>query len=307
MGISQKDIKILWGRSGNRCVICKKELTQNSASEASSFTLGEQAHIVGENPGSARYQEQMGSAERNSYHNLILLCPNHHREIDSNPNDWTTEKLFVTKSQHELWVSEMLSEKQDSKILAENTAIGSIIDNTVEKCDLINWTAWTNRALSADPKWKIEQLNNIDDYGDIVLRAIWPDEYEELKYSCILLCHQISSAASVFTNHCIPKGEFLYPDKFYKRLSYNPNYDRDLKKYEEWRVQCYHYIYEATKAANWFADVVRRDVNPMFFIEQGKFLISQSSGLDYIFDSSLIEYSNKEKQKFIESKLDIIE
>lgn len=29
MGITQKDIKLLWGRSGNRCSICRRELTQD--------------------------------------------------------------------------------------------------------------------------------------------------------------------------------------------------------------------------------------------------------------------------------------
>ena len=31
MAIGQKDIKLLWGRSGNRCAICKTELTQRTA------------------------------------------------------------------------------------------------------------------------------------------------------------------------------------------------------------------------------------------------------------------------------------
>ncbi|WP_284223853.1 hypothetical protein, partial [Brevundimonas denitrificans] len=56
MGMSQKDIKLLWGRSGNRCAIrdCRKELTQDKKAVSSAYTLGEQAHIVGEKEGAAR-------------------------------------------------------------------------------------------------------------------------------------------------------------------------------------------------------------------------------------------------------------
>lgn len=72
MGIKQKDIKILWGRSGNRCAICRTELIQDSLAATSSFTLGEQAHIVGDKPGAARFTSSLTEEQRDSYHNLIL-------------------------------------------------------------------------------------------------------------------------------------------------------------------------------------------------------------------------------------------
>ena len=45
-----KDIKILWGRSGNRCAICKLELTADGSLE----TLGEMAHVVGQSQNGPR-------------------------------------------------------------------------------------------------------------------------------------------------------------------------------------------------------------------------------------------------------------
>lgn len=52
MATSQKDIKLLWGRSASRCAICKKELSLNVAQQ--SIALGNQAHIVGEKDGAPR-------------------------------------------------------------------------------------------------------------------------------------------------------------------------------------------------------------------------------------------------------------
>jgi hypothetical protein len=41
-----KDIKILWGRSGNRCAICKIEITPDGEID----TIGEISHIVSRSP-----------------------------------------------------------------------------------------------------------------------------------------------------------------------------------------------------------------------------------------------------------------
>ena len=101
----QSDIKILWGRSGNRCAICKLELTPDGNRE----TIGEMAHIVARSPDGPRGNEMLPIEERDRYDNLILLCPNHHREVDGNPKSWSVGKLRETKQDHESWVSQQLA------------------------------------------------------------------------------------------------------------------------------------------------------------------------------------------------------
>lgn len=60
------------------------------------------AHIRGERPGSARYAVDMTEAERNSIDNLLLLCPNHHRQIGkTEPSKWSADKLMEIKLKHE--------------------------------------------------------------------------------------------------------------------------------------------------------------------------------------------------------------
>ena len=179
MAINQKDIKLLWGRSGNRCAMCKVVLTQDKSSVQSAFTFGEQAHIVGEKTGSARSQSKLTIDERNSYHNLILLCPNHHTEIDSNPEDWPVDRLFRAKSVHELWVSEKLSETVDQFHIAKQASVAYIIDVTVKMCRLEKWEFWTSFALSSDPKWDHDFPSDIFEFQLKVMKAIWPKEFEE--------------------------------------------------------------------------------------------------------------------------------
>ena len=123
MAIGQKDIKLLWGRSGNRCAFCKRELTQDKKAVTASFTLGEQAHIIGDKDNAARGKSKLTSKERDTYHNLILLCPTHHTEIDSIEEDWSVEKIHHLKSEHELWVTETLSETINHTKLAKQIAL----------------------------------------------------------------------------------------------------------------------------------------------------------------------------------------
>lgn len=99
-----RDIKILWGRSGNRCALCKLELTPDGSQE----TLGEMAHIVAKSNEGPRGTGNMSVADRDGYDNLILLCPTHHVQVDKDLATWTVVRLRSTKGAHESWVSEQL-------------------------------------------------------------------------------------------------------------------------------------------------------------------------------------------------------
>lgn len=96
MSISDKDKKLLWAKSGNRCAICKRLL----AGETNEL-IGEQAHIISSKPNGPRGGTPIAQSKIDSYENLILLCPTHHAEIDKDTNSWTVEKLKETKKIHE--------------------------------------------------------------------------------------------------------------------------------------------------------------------------------------------------------------
>tara|TARA_R110001599_G_scaffold171584_1_gene362726 strand:+ start:679 stop:1290 length:612 start_codon:yes stop_codon:yes gene_type:complete len=81
------------------------------AAEFAPHTLGEMAHIKGNKPGSNRYDAKQPDGERDSYENLILLCPTHHTLIDKPENEWryTVEKLHEMKVNHEASISNRLN------------------------------------------------------------------------------------------------------------------------------------------------------------------------------------------------------
>ncbi|MDL1981226.1 MAG: HNH endonuclease [Deltaproteobacteria bacterium] len=101
-----KDIKILWGRSGNRCAICKIEVTPDGEID----TIGEIAHIVSRSPEGPRGDDNLPLEKRDEYSNLILLCPTHHSEIDTFIEKWPVSKIHEVKNNHEKWVSDRLEQ-----------------------------------------------------------------------------------------------------------------------------------------------------------------------------------------------------
>lgn len=303
MGITQKDIKLLWGRSGNRCSICRRELTQDKEFNNSSFTLGEQAHIIGESEDGPRGNSNLTLEERNTYHNLILLCPNHHKEIDSDEELWSIEKLYKAKSEHELWVTQTLSETIDHVNLANQTAISSMIDNAVTLCDLDNWSNWTSFALAPDPTWRKEYPDNIYKFRQKIIAMIWPKNYNNLKISTIVFSKLLHEASSTFMNHVDEYDGIYYPHKFYKAYGYNENYENDLKEYNLWLDNSHKLLKEATKALNWFADEVRENINPYFFMEKGKFLVQEGPFSDMSYRTSLVEFTDLEKENYLKSEI----
>ncbi|MCF8307952.1 MAG: HNH endonuclease [Bacteroidales bacterium] len=97
-----KDLKLLWGKAAGRCSICK----QNLVMLMDNVVIGEMAHVIAKSHAGPRGKK---TNENNAtYDNLILLCPNHHTEIDKNPSKWNVKKLKQIKEQHELWVKEQL-------------------------------------------------------------------------------------------------------------------------------------------------------------------------------------------------------
>lgn len=94
MSISNPEIKKLYGLSAGRCNICKIDVFENDVH------IGEMAHIIAKKLKGPRGNEDF-SNNINSYENLILLCANHHSEVDQNTQLYTTKKLKNLKKEHE--------------------------------------------------------------------------------------------------------------------------------------------------------------------------------------------------------------
>lgn len=79
-------LKTLFAYSGNTCafsspetgVACEEKLTDPSWAKVKARIC----HIRGLNSGSARHDPTLTESEANGFDNLLLMCPNHHAEVD---------------------------------------------------------------------------------------------------------------------------------------------------------------------------------------------------------------------------------
>lgn len=113
MGITAKTRKELWAKSGNRCAICQKELVNQISEEDGNFIVGDECHIISSSESGPRFRP--GLDDYDSYDNLLLLCKNHHREIDENCTTYSEELLHYIKTKHENWVKESLDKNDPNK------------------------------------------------------------------------------------------------------------------------------------------------------------------------------------------------
>src|SRR5690349_9631186 len=105
--VPRADAISLWTRAYGTCSFpdCGRELIRGSTDPR---TRGHIAHIVASSDTGPRGDPSFPSERRNRYDNLILLCPNHHTEIDGDPETYDIEALREMKRAHEATISARL-------------------------------------------------------------------------------------------------------------------------------------------------------------------------------------------------------
>lgn len=108
----------MWGRSGNRCAICKNEIVINSSPKGDESVVAEECHIISPQANGPRHDPSYTDEKLDAYENLILLCRTHHKLVDDQTLTFTADILRQMKVNHELWVTEKLSEnpKEDKPV-----------------------------------------------------------------------------------------------------------------------------------------------------------------------------------------------
>jgi hypothetical protein len=295
--MKERDVKLLWGRAGGICSFndCRRKLTEDPTSATDALPLGEHAHIVAESPEGPRGQSVLDDATRAGYTNHILLCPTHHALVDKAPNDYPAEQLHVMKREHELWVEQRLG-FQDDKAQAAEEVYGSLIDAAMEACDFHNWNVWTSHVIGSRPTWRDDAATTVYRFGQRIIGAAWPATNPELERALQTLSICMNTAAQRFLAETETRGDERVEVKYYKQRYYEQDvYDRLVDRWEDWNQHMALLITEATKAANWLADVVRRDLNPRFFSVAGKFTLTEPADLSYVTHTP--EFTDEQKQQ----------
>lgn len=131
---SPSTIKRLFLLTENRCAFpgCNRMLVDDSG-----ILIAEVCHICADKPGGKRYDPAQSEAKRQSYENLIVLCPNHHTLVDGDENTFTADVLRDMKRRHEARAAKkfIISDKLATRIafLLGGMAIGAGIGEMVRE------------------------------------------------------------------------------------------------------------------------------------------------------------------------------
>jgi hypothetical protein len=112
MAISDKTRKILWGRSGNRCAFCRREIVLDATPSDDASVVGDECHIVSPKEHGPRFDASFPEDQVDDPANLVLLCRVHHKMVDDQCETYTVEVLRLLKANHEKWVSSILTEQK---------------------------------------------------------------------------------------------------------------------------------------------------------------------------------------------------
>lgn len=133
------DLKRLWALSAGRCnkPDCRAVLLVDPTEFDDAVVMGEQAHIAPHGSGGPRRISTIPEGQRDTYDNIILLCPNHHRgPVDGQPNTYTEELLHQWKDEHEAWVRDTLTQAipklqfDDLQAVAQQLARAEPVEST---------------------------------------------------------------------------------------------------------------------------------------------------------------------------------
>jgi len=113
MAITDKTRKVLWGRSGNRCAICRQKLVVDQTDLDAESVVGDECHIISGLPNGPRHDSSIPPDQINEILNLLLLCRVHHKMVDDQCETYTTELLRNIKSNHEKWVETKLRDIEE--------------------------------------------------------------------------------------------------------------------------------------------------------------------------------------------------
>lgn len=288
MSIPLRDHKMLWGRSGGRCAFkdCRISLARLSDIGFASV-IGEEAHIVARSEDGPRGQSPLSLVERDSYSNLILLCPTHHALIDkipAGPETYPVSVLLDMKKAHESWATSLTSFNKEKQIHEEMWA--ELIDELSERLKWNDWPANMYGIFSEESPTMRAELHDEFLYAtEWIYSRVWPVGHDDLRETIKSLGFVLTDFLRVFGERVSWRGsdhQLLETDKFYKIDHWNPPlYDRLLREYGEHVALVEDLALEVTRYCNFVADLVREQIDPRFRFREGALLIRRGPDITF--------------------------
>jgi hypothetical protein len=208
MTISDKDIKKLWGLAAGRCSKpgcdeqCIKFLTPSDA-----MVIGEMAHVIARKADGPRGIPGGGD---DTYENLILLCPTHHREVDKAPEyAYPATLLLEWKKHHEEHVQQAFLSPRYSNRTQLGTAIKKLLIRNKaiwQQCGPESDEAKRNPLSNLHEFWELKKLDTIVP-NNRKIKLIIEQNHDFFEVQDFETCAQFIQHAEAFERSCYARTE----------------------------------------------------------------------------------------------------
>jgi len=274
VAISVRDRILLWSWSGNRCAFpsCRRLLTREAEETGRATNLSQEAHIVGESEAGPRGTSPMTKGQRDAYPNRIVLCLEHHKIVDDDPDHWTIDRLLEVKAEHEAWVESVTSD--DDAALIASLVYGDVIQRTEIELDFDAWHVWTSSLLLPTPSIDPLVLARIQYLREWLFRRTWPKTLLDLEQAFENLRRILDDLAMVAEIGLEERsGRRMLVPEYKKR--WVEDYDEHAAQFD-WTVGLIHDItMELTRGANLVCDRVRLRIDPLYRAEEGDLIVER--------------------------------
>lgn len=293
MSLSLKTLKMLWGRSGNRCALCRRELVADATHADDPALLGEVCHIVAREPDGPRGASPLTPEARDYYENLVLLCGTDHKLVDTQVNTYTVESLVALRSAHEAWVRSSLS-GYDPTLQEADEHYAAIVSEWETRLDVSHWQAWSSNLLSPQPSMAATRYAAWDEARIWLLNRVWPERRQLLEDAFLNFRLVLEDLFVLLQEHFVPilGGEKLITEKFYHLDHWDKQlYDELFQQFEQHVDNVHDLTRELTRAANYVAHATRQCLSSSYRLKEGAFLAeSGPNGPRGAFDIERLEY-----------------
>jgi hypothetical protein len=256
----------------------------DTGSGADPTIVGEECHVVARELDGPRGTSNLSEDERDEYCNLVLLCSIHHKIIDSNPAQYTADRILAIKHDHESWIRGSLPSFSPSSQRQDET-YAYIVDEWVRLADLENWNRWTSWLLSAGGTTTKERIDALDKLRLFLFSRVWPGKHPSLEAALGTFNRVLADLLNTYKMNSEPRLLFnteLQVTRYHKQVrEWNPAlYRAALKQYETALNMVALLTFELARAANLVCDHIRECLLPDYRIREGHLLITEESVWD---------------------------
>lgn len=298
---------MLWGRSASRCSFanCRILLVEDETETDDPSIIGDEAHIVARSQGGPRGDNDLDIDKRDYYDNLILLCKNHHKLVDDQPETYSVDRLREIKNEHLNWVNSSL--EIDKQKIKDDEIYAHYIEKWIELAHVDTWEAWSSWVLgSGQPHIAISNITQLQELNKWILNRVWPKRYPELEASFHNFRLILNDFTEIFLKYAEKVGDkndedpWYWTEKIYKRVEYSDReaYEELSRKFDFHVDLVMDLMLELTRAANRICDQIRISLSPSFRINEGVLLVQHGPYMDMSFITSRIEYLTDSEEDY---------